>query len=136
MKNTITILVLFLSLTISAQKLANTDKIAINKFHEKEELMRMQKGALKYLYVDRLSVLVNTLQYLPFTSTFTEDLEVFAIPAQKDNLKAIEEQQIITKEFISKSYNFQNKIIPYSTKEELVDAILFYENILKDIKKI
>ena len=136
MKNTIIIIiVLFFSLIISAQKLVNTDKISIKKFNEKEELSRMNKGALKILYVDRLGVLINTLQYLPITNTFTEDISLLAIPLEKNNLKIIEEQQIITKDFIFKSIDFQNTIIPYSSKEDLIDAILFYEEIIKNIKR-
>ena len=135
MKNIITTIVLFLSFTITAQKLVNTDKILIKKFNEKEELSRMNKGALKILYVDRLGVLINTLQYLPITNTFTEDISVLAIPLEKNNLKIIEEQQIVTKDFILKSINFQNTIIPYSSKEDLIDAILFYEEIIKNIKR-
>ena len=136
MKNTIIIIiVLFFSLIISAQKLVNTDKISIKKFNEKEELSRMNKGALKILYVDRLGVLINTLQYLPITNTFTEDISLLAIPLEKNNLKIIEEQQIITKDFIFKSIDFQNTIIPDSSKEDLIDAILFYEEIIKNIKR-
>ena len=135
MKNIITTIILFFSLIISAQKLVNTDKISIKKFNEKEELSRMNKGALKILYVDRLGVLINTLQYLPITNTFTEDISLLAIPLEKNNLKIIEEQQIITKDFIFKSIDFQNTIIPYSSKEDLIDAILFYEEIIKNIKR-
>ena len=135
MKNIITTIVLFFSLTLSAQKLVNIDKISIKNFHEKEELLRMQKGALKILYIDRLAVIINTLQYLPLTSIFTEDLSVLAIPIKKENLEAIEEQLKITEDFIFKSYNFQNKIIPYSNKEDLMDAILFYEEIIKNITR-
>ena len=136
MKNTLTALILLLTINISAQKLVNTDRIKINQFHEKDELLQMQKGVLKSLYVDRLAMLVNTLQYLPLTNEFDEDMKVLGIPTQKDNLNAIEEQKQITNDFIFKSFNFQNKIIPYSSKELLVDAIIFYESIIKDLKKI
>lgn len=110
-----------------------SDKVAIKKYHTKEDLDRMQKGQLLDLYVERIESLVKLLPYIAFATKPGVTMTTLGIPNDKDNRSALDEQFDATKSFLETNNEFQRRILPYSDTKNLVAAILFYEETMKSL---
>tara|TARA_R110002049_G_scaffold309289_2_gene520268 strand:- start:62035 stop:62481 length:447 start_codon:yes stop_codon:yes gene_type:complete len=110
-----------------------SDKVAIKKYHNKEELDRMQKGELLGLYKERIGSLVKLLPYIAFATKPGVTMSTLGIPNDSDNRKALEDQFEATDDYLESTIEFQNRILPYSDTSNLVSAILFYEETLKSL---
>ena len=108
-----------------------SDKVTISKYHNKEELERLQKGELTALYQERNQVLTSTLPYIAFATKPGVTMESLGIPETKDNKKALEENIEASTKYFESTIEFQKKILPYSDTTDLIAAILFYESTLK-----
>jgi len=109
------------------------EKVAIKKYHNKEELERMQKGELLTLYVERIESLIETLPYISFATKPGITMSTLGIPNDKDNRKILEKKFESTKDFLEANHEFQKSILPYSDTNNLISAILFYEEIMKSL---
>lgn len=109
------------------------DKVAIKKYHSKDELDRKQKGELLVLYIERIESLVQLMPYIAFATKPGITMSTLGIPNDNDNRKILDEQFEATDEFIEKNKAFQQRILPYSDTDDLVSAILFYEDTLKSL---
>lgn len=107
--------------------------VAIKKYHNKEELNRMQKGELLNLYIERIESLVQTLPYIAFATKPGKTMSTFGIPNTKENRKTLEDKVDATSEFLETTLEFQKKMLPYSDKSNLIAAILFYEETMKSL---
>ena len=116
-----------------APKSIISEKVAIKKYHNKEELENMQKGELLGLYIERIESLVKTLPYIAFATKPGITMSSLGIPNDNDNRKVLENQFEATNDYIESTTEFQNKILPYSDTNNLVAAILFYEEIMKSL---
>ncbi len=128
----------FLITSISfAQKTIDRNSIIqaspIGKYHNVDDLNRKNKGELLKLYVERTEALVKSLPYIAFATKPGITLSSLGIPSDKDNERALEEQHEATDEFVLKNQAFQKRILPYSDTDDLVSAILFYEDVLKSL---
>ena len=110
-----------------------SDKVSIKKYHNKEELDRMQKGELLVLYKERIESLVKLLPYIAFATKPGVTMTTLGIPNNNDNRKALEDQFEATDDFLESTIEFQNRILPYSDTSNLVSAILFYEETMKSL---
>ncbi|MEL0456115.1 hypothetical protein WJN01_07755 [Flavobacteriaceae bacterium SZ-1-7] len=110
-----------------------SEKISIKKYHNKDELDRMQKGELIELYTERNQVLVNTLPYIAFATKPGITMSTLGIPNDSDNRKALEDQFDTTDDYLEKSTEFHKVYLPYSDTKNLIAAILFYEEIMKSL---
>lgn len=110
-----------------------SDRVAIKKYHSKEELDRKQKGELLGLYIERIESLVQLLPYIAFATKPGVTMSTLGIPNNNDNRKILDEKFEATAEFLSKNREFQEAILPYSDTDNLVSAILFYESTLKSL---
>lgn len=110
-----------------------SDKVAIKKYHNKEELESMQKGQLLGLYIERIESLVKTLPYIAFATKPGVTMTTLGIPNDNDNRKILDNQFEATDDYLKSTTEFQNKILPYSDTSKLVSAILFYEEIMKSL---
>ena len=108
-----------------------SDKVAIKKYHSKSELDRKQKGELLVLYIERIESLVQLLPYIAFATKPGVTLSTLGIPNNNDNRKVLEGQFEATDDFLKNNAEFQKTILPYSDTEDLISAILFYEDTLK-----
>ncbi|RED49309.1 hypothetical protein [Seonamhaeicola aphaedonensis] len=109
------------------------DKVAIKKYHSKDELDRKQKGELLVLYIERIESLVQLMPYIAFATKPGITMSTLGIPNDNDNRKILDEQFEATDDFIEKNKVFQQRILPYSDTDDLVSAILFYEDTLKSL---
>ena len=108
-----------------------SSKVAIKKYHNKEELSKMQKGELLNLYIERIESLVQTLPYIAFATKPGKTMSTYGIPNTKENRKTLEDKVDATDEFLETTLEFQKKMLPYSDKSNLIAAILFYEESMK-----
>jgi len=108
-----------------------SNDVAIKKYHNKEELDRMEKGELLGLYIERIESLVKTLPYIAFATKPGKTMSTYGIPNTKENRKSLEDKVEATNEFIETTVEFQKKMLPYSDKSNLIAAILFYEQTMK-----
>ncbi len=107
--------------------------VVIKKYHDGEELKRMQKGQLLDLYVERIEVLTNILPYIAFATKPGITMSTLGIPNSNDNRKALDNQIENTDNYVKNTIEFQKALLPYSDTENLVAAVLFYEDIMKSI---
>ncbi|WP_406683660.1 hypothetical protein [Seonamhaeicola sp. MEBiC1930] len=110
-----------------------SDKVAIKKYHNKEELDRKQKGELLVLYIERIESLVQLMPYIAFATKPGVTMSTLGIPNSNDNRKILDEQFEATDDYLKKNEEFQKRILPYSDTDDLISAILFYEDILKSL---
>ncbi|MEO5990789.1 MAG: hypothetical protein ABIP68_04060 [Ferruginibacter sp.] len=106
---------------------------AIKKYHGLDELKRMQKGELLALYDERLQVLVRTLPYIALATKPGMTVSDLAIPLNSENKKAMEAQTEGTNAFLELTHDYQKKMMPYADKDNLISAIIFYENTMKSL---
>ncbi len=116
-----------------APKSIISEKAAIKKYHSKSELERLSKGDLLKLYVERVEGLIETLPYIAFATKPGITMSSLGIPNTNDNRKLLEDKFEYTNEFIEKNREFQAVILPYSDTENLISAILYYEETLKSL---
>lgn len=105
----------------------------IKKYHDQKELKGMQKGELLELYIERIKVLVKTLPYIALATKPGVTMADLGIPMDNENKKIQDAQVASTNSFLDVTVEFQRKMMPYSDKDNLVAAILFYENTLKTL---
>lgn len=110
-----------------------SSKVAIKKYHDKDELENMQKGELLSLYIERIDILIKTLPYIAFARMPGVTMADLGIPETKDNDKALDSQFESTDSFLKSTIEFQDKMLPYSDKRNLIAAILFYEETMKSL---
>lgn len=105
----------------------------IRKYHDQKELKGMQKGELLELYIERIKVLVKTLPYIALATKPGVTMADLGIPMDNENKKIQDAQVSSTNSFLDVTVEFQRKMMPYSDKDNLIAAILFYENTLKTL---
>jgi hypothetical protein len=110
-----------------------SEKVTIKKYHNKEELERMQKGELLALYTERNTVLTSTLPYIAFATKPGVTMSTLGIPDNNDNKKALENQFENTDTYLENTLEFHQEYLPYSDTRNLIAAILFYEDIMKSL---
>lgn len=107
--------------------------VAIKKYHNKAELDRMLKGELLVLYEERIEALVKSIPYIAFATKPGITMSSLGIPKDSGNVKALDDQFEATDEFLESTSEFLGRILPYSDTDDLIAAILFYEEILKSL---
>lgn len=108
-------------------------KVSIAKYHDRAELDQLPKGELLTLYNERIEVIVKILPNIAFATKPGVTMTSLGIPDTKDNRKALEENIKAANTYFESTMSFQNKVLPYSDKSNLVAAILFYEETLKSL---
>jgi hypothetical protein len=105
----------------------------IKKYHDQKELQEMKKGELLELYIERIKVLVKTLPYIALATKPGVTMSDLGIPNDTENRRILDEQAQGTSTFLDLTVNFQRRMVPYSDKNDLMAAILFYETTLKSL---
>lgn len=108
-------------------------KVSITKYHDRTELDQLPKGDLLKLYNERIEVIVKILPNIAFATKPGVTMTSLGIPDTKDNRKALEENIQASNTYFDSTIEFQNKVLPYSDKSNLISAILFYEETLKSL---
>ena len=108
-------------------------KVSIAKYHDRGELENFPKGTLLTLYNERIEVIVKILPNIAFATKPGVTMTSLGIPDTKDNRKALEENIKAVNTYFESTMSFQDKVLPYSDKSNLISAILFYEETLKSL---
>lgn len=139
LKSKINLLTIVLVFTIAFSNAQNTGEqpfiiskdVAIDKYHDREELEGMQKGKLLVLYNRRIEVIIKILPNIAFATKPGITMGDLGIPNTKENRKALLENVEATSIYFQNTIDFQKIVLPYSDKDNLISAILFYEETLK-----
>ena len=107
--------------------------VGIKKYHNTDELERMEKGELLGLYIERIESLVKPLPYIAFATKPGKTMSTYGIPNTKENRKLLENKVDATEDFLDTTTEFQKNMLPYSDKSNLIAAILFYEQTMKSL---
>lgn len=108
----------------------------VKQYHTLSELQAMTKGELIPLYQERVDILFNFIPYLGVTSKNGVTFKDLGIPESKDNLKVLQSEKDSRTIFIGQNSQFLNSILPYSDTANIIDAILFYEEVMKLVRSI
>jgi arginine deiminase len=132
----LTVLILLITTITVAQKEEEqpfiiSEDVVINKYHSQDELENMQKGQLMILYNRRIEVLIKILPNIAFTSKPDITMSSMGIPYNKENRNALKDNIDAATTYFKNTLEFQEIVLPYSDKDNLISAILFYEETLK-----
>ncbi|MFK7001130.1 hypothetical protein [Flavobacterium oreochromis] len=108
----------------------------VSKFHEKSELDGMQKGGLVELYLERIRVLVHRIPFIALTNKTGISMQDVGIPENSGYNKFLDKQHEAIKYFLSETESCQKSITPFADKNNIINAILAYETILKDLRML
>ena len=103
----------------------------ISKYHNLKELQDMTKGQLIPLYKERVKILYNVFPYIGVTPKPGVSFADLGIPASKENTAALDQEITNRGQFIENNDKFLDAILPYSDTSNIINAILFYEEVLK-----
>lgn len=106
----------------------------ISKYHTLTELEGMTKGQLVPLYKERVNILFNILPYLGVTDKNAVTFRDLGIPETKENVKTLDSEKENSKLYLKQNEDFLVAILPYSDTKNIINAILFYEEVMKLIK--
>lgn len=106
-------------------------EVGISKYHDQEELEKMQKGRLLSLYNARIEIIIKILPNIAFATKPGVTMTSLGIPDTKDNRRALKDNIEATSTYFDNTIEFQKIVLPYSDKDNLIAAILFYEETLK-----
>lgn len=126
-------LVFFLltSVNVKAQEKVVINIRGISTYYDKKELEGMTKGQLMPLYVERVRILFSVIQYFGVTKKSGVTFKDLGIPTTKENVKLLETEIENREGFLKNNETFLNGILPYSDTRNIVEAILFYQEVLK-----
>jgi len=132
----LTVLILLITTITIAQKEEEqpfiiSQDVVIKKYHSQDELENMQKGQLMILYNRRIEVLIKILPNIAFTSKPDITMSSMGIPYNKENRNALKDNIDAATTYFKNTLEFQEIVLPYSDKDNLISAILFYEETLK-----
>ena len=132
----LTVLLLFITTITIAQKEEEqpfiiSEDVVIKKYHNQDELENMQKGQLMILYNRRIEVIIKILPNIAFTTKPDITMSSMGIPYNKENRNALKDNIDAATTYFENTLEFQEIVLPYSDKDNLISAILFYEEILK-----
>ena len=117
------------------KSLINTSAV-VKKYYKKDELEEMKKGDLVDLYIERINVIVNRVPFIALTTKRGVSINDLGIPTSSNNIKLIENQQENIKTFLEGTEEFERTLAPFADKPDLIDAIIYLESMLKELKMI
>ena len=132
----LTVLLLLITTITIAQKEEEqpfiiSEDVVIKKYHNQDELENMQKGQLMILYNRRIEVIIKILPNIAFTTKPDITMSSMGIPYNKENRNALKDNIDAATTYFENTLEFQEIVLPYSDKDNLISAILFYEEILE-----
>ncbi len=139
MKNKFTIICFFLlfasTFSYSQKSTAPQSIISrtamIKKYYDRKELAVLSKNELVELCIERVGVLTKIMPYVSLATKSGVTMTEFGIPNNSEYRKVFESQEESINNYLESTNSFQRKILPYSDKDDLIKAVLFYETILK-----
>lgn len=122
--------------SIGATKSLISTSAIVKKYHQKTELEEMKKGELIDLYIERINVVVNKITFIALTNKRGVSISDLGIPNDPNNIKVLENQQESIRTFLGETEKFEKTLAPFADKGDLIDAIIYLESMLKELKLI
>ena len=106
----------------------------ISKFYTKEELEKLGKLELTQIYMERISVVTELAPYLALHTKPGASLEEMGIPKTSENLDHLEKEVKNKDVYLKSVKDTLDDIIPYADKQNIIWAILFFEEMVQRIE--
>jgi hypothetical protein len=106
----------------------------INKVYTKEELDQMGKLELTKIYMDRITVLTELSPYIALHTKPGATLEEMGIPSTPSNLDHLDKEVRNKDAYLRSVKDTLDDIIPYADKQNIIWAILFFDEMIKRIE--
>jgi hypothetical protein len=117
----------------SPEIVSRTD-IFMKAYHNKEDLKGKNKGELITLYIERANTLATLVSYYGVTNTPATKLADLGIPDDEKNKKMVVDANAKKAEFVASNEAFLRQMLAYSDTSKIVDSILLFEELLKNLK--
>lgn len=134
---------LLLHTDVFAQKKKGSDEPAgstyvsanalISKFHTEDELKAMGKIELTKLYMERIVVLTEIIPYVALKTKPGATLTEMGIPETPLNLEHMQKEIKNKESYLAAVQNTLDDIVPYADKGNIIWAILYFEQMYKNI---
>jgi hypothetical protein len=111
-----------------------TPRKSIGDYHTEEQLRAKNKGDLITLYQERFDLMVNLLPQIGFTFRPNQDLKALGIPLNNDTKENTEAYNKGKEDYIKIGKEFQTNMLSYSDSSNIIKAIVFFEEILKNMQ--
>ena len=108
----------------------------LKKYHQKNELEQMKKGELIDLYIERINIITNKIPFIALTTKRGVSINDLGIPSSSSNIKVVENQQENIKTFLEGTEKFERALAPFADTPDLIDAVIYLESMLKELKMI
>lgn len=105
----------------------------ISKFHTEDELKAMGKIELTKLYMERIVVLTEIIPYVALKTKPGATLTEMGIPETPVNLEHMQKEIKNKESYLAAVQNTLDDIIPYADKGNIIWAILYFEQMYKNI---
>lgn len=116
----------------AAKSIINRTAI-IKTYYDQKQLVAMKKGELVELCLERISVIIKTVPYVSLATKPGVTMTDLGIPNTPEYRKILEVQDEASALYLQNTISFLRSILPYSDKDDIIKAIVFYENILKSL---
>jgi hypothetical protein len=107
----------------------------VSKFYSKEELEKMGKLELTQIYMERISVVTELSPYLALHTKPGASLEEMGIPRTGENLEHLEKEVKNKEAYLKSVKDTLDDIIPYADKQNIIWAIMFYDEMIQKIEQ-
>jgi hypothetical protein len=105
----------------------------ITKFHTEDELKAMGKIELTKLYMERIVVLTEIIPYVALKTKPGATLTEMGIPETPLNLEHMQKEIKNKESYLAAVQNTLDDIVPYADKGNIIWAILYFEQMYKNI---
>jgi hypothetical protein len=105
----------------------------LSKVHTKEELEAMGKIELTKIYMERISVVTELVPYLALHTKPGASLQDMGIPETEDNKEHLVKEVKNKEVYLTSVKTTLDDIIPYADKQNIIWAILFYQEMIQRI---
>lgn len=131
-----TLVVLFVkvSATFGQDQKATQNTATIN--YTIGDLEKMDKLELTQIYIAKLKRLNAIIIYLPFAKLEPQSPNDLKIPSNTENEKAISNVKKSIESHNNVLEGSLNSLIPYADKKQIIESILFLQNIISKIELI
>lgn len=106
----------------------------ITKVYTKEELEKMGKLELAQIYMERIAVITELAPYIALHTKPGATLEQMGIPKTQENLEHLEKEVKNKDAYLKSVKETLNDIVPYADKQNIIWAILFYDEMILKIE--
>lgn len=137
---TLSVLFMLLCFSFSAFSQKRDDAVfflpkdQIKKFHTLNDLQNLKKGELLDLYSKRFHEIIAALPYIALTNEPGVRLSDIGIKEDHDHKKLLKKNVEESEDYLETTNETIENLIAYADTERLILSILYYEEIIKQLR--